>query len=186
MARLATGSAYARALLGEMRIHEFADLAAVAQGLNLEINEVEIDNFDGALVRTRDLPLGAIVVRASIREPGRKRFTIAHEIGHFVLPGHDKADLVCTVSEIGAWSGAEKALEREADEFAAELPMPAHLAKPIVFRQPPSLTAIHDLATTSATSLSAAAWRYLPRLDVRTMCRGLVHSPQNRMVQAVS
>lgn len=160
MPRLATGSVYAAALLEEMGIHEFPDLAVIANHLNLEVVEIQADNFDGALVRARDLPIGAIVVRASIREQGRKKFTVAHEIGHFVLPGHDKADLVCTSLEIGAWSAAGNALEREADEFAAELLMPTNLVKPIINRQEPSLTTAQDLATVAATSLSAAAWRY--------------------------
>jgi hypothetical protein len=44
------------------------------------------------------------VIRKSIREAGRKNFTLAHEIGHFLLPGHDQTELVCTspMSGIGA------------------------------------------------------------------------------------
>ncbi len=50
---------------------------------------------------------------------GRKNFTLAHEIGHFLLPGHDQTELVCTKADIGNWGDGSKEIEREADEFAA-------------------------------------------------------------------
>ena len=43
------------------------------------------DSFGGVLIRGTDLMSGRILVRRGIREPGRKRFTIAHEVGHFPL-----------------------------------------------------------------------------------------------------
>lgn len=87
-------------------------------------------------MRAKGTPFGAIIVRDSIREPGRKNFTVAHEIGHFVLPGHDKADLVCTSTEVGNWSDSAKEFEREANEFAAELLMPEVVVRQIMGREP--------------------------------------------------
>lgn len=52
----------------------------------------------------------------------RKRFTIAHEIGHIVLHGRD-SDRVDYRKQIGFASGNEMA-EIEANRFAAELLMP--------------------------------------------------------------
>ena len=85
-------------------------------------------------MRAKGTPFGAIIVRDSIREPGRKNFTVAHEIGHCVLPGHDKADLVCTSTEVGNWSDSAKEFEREANEFAAELLMPEVVVRQIMGR----------------------------------------------------
>ena len=65
---------------------------------------METDGFEGALIRASDLPVCAIVVRESIRGLGRKNFTIAHEIGHFVLPGHDRASLACTAADVANWA----------------------------------------------------------------------------------
>ena len=155
------GAVYAQALLAELKPKPGA-VRAVASALDLDLHEVEADGFEGALVRTQDAPLGAIAVRNSIREVGRKNFTIAHEIGHFVLPGHDHASVACTADEIGDWaSGAtEKRLEREANEFAAELLMPTELVEVIARNAAPSLEVIEKIARELGASLSAAASRY--------------------------
>jgi IrrE N-terminal-like domain len=155
------GPAYARALLAALRLKS-RGVRQIADALRLDLREVETDGFEGALIRAPDLPLGAIVVRKSIREPGRKNFTIAHEIGHFVLPAHDRVSVACTASDVANWADTSEAreLEREADEFAAELLMPASLVENITKGAPPSLSVIEEIAHDSSTSLSAAAWRY--------------------------
>jgi hypothetical protein len=153
------GPVYARALLAELR-QEFADVREVASALELDLREVDADGFEGALIRAKGYPLGAVMIRESIREAGRKNFTIAHEIGHFVLPDHDRAEYVCTLSDIGNWGDLSRQLEREADEFAAELLMPAPFVREIGKDAPPSLQLIEEIARKSHSSLSAAAWRY--------------------------
>lgn len=134
----------------------------IAGALRLSIREVGADGFEGALIRAKDLAMGAIVVRESIREAGRKNFTIAHEIGHFVLPSHDRVSLACTAAEVGDWSDvpAGRKFEREADEFAAELLMPASAVEAAGKDVMPSLRVIEKIAQVSGASLSAAAWRY--------------------------
>ncbi len=155
------GRAYARALHAELR--PTGDrLRQIAKVLDLEVREVEADGFDGALIRAKELPVGAIAVRRSIREAGRKNFTIAHEIGHFVLPGHDQACVACTATEVGNWTitSTERELEREANEFAAELLMPGDLVGAFMSGATPSLGLIQRIAGEFGASLSAAAWRY--------------------------
>jgi hypothetical protein len=155
------GPVYARELLEQLPQKDVG-VREIADALRLDLHEVEADGFDGALIRATDIPLGAIAVRKSIREAGRKAFTIAHEIGHFVLPGHRHASVACLASEVGNWSDrtAKKELEREADEFAAELLMPAALVEAASKGSPPSLGVIQRIARAAGASLSAAAWRY--------------------------
>src|SRR5450432_2970775 len=65
-----------------------------------------------------------IVLRSDEPEP-RRRFTIAHELGHWIcqcLEG-DMRPVYCRAAEIGV-DAAAKALEREANIFAANLLMP--------------------------------------------------------------
>lgn len=54
----------------------------------LRVREKEFDGFDGILLRSKTAQKGIIGVNAGIREPSRKRFTVALEIGHFVIPHH--------------------------------------------------------------------------------------------------
>lgn len=152
------GPVFARTLIEELGGPR--DPESIAAELHLEVREVTSCGFDGALVRPTNLPVGTILLRDSIRESGRKAFTIAHEIGHFVLPGHEHADLVCTSGDICNWSDQSKKLEREADEFAAELLMPMSVVQPIVRAARPSISVIEKIADVSNASLSAAAWRY--------------------------
>ncbi len=52
----------------------------------------------------------------------RKRFTLAHELGHLFLPWHSELMFGCDISELDDY--VYKPKEREANMFAAELLMP--------------------------------------------------------------
>ena len=171
------GVAYARALARELRSAE-PDLAQIARRLGLEIREVDADGFDGALVRVRGVPCGVIAIRKSIREPGRKQFTLAHEIGHFLLPERDATERVCTNWDIGNWGDASQQAEREADAFAAEILMPTTVTRPMVDSAKPSLQAIEKIAKRFGTSFSAAAWRYC---DLTKHACAIVWSTQDKI-----
>jgi Zn-dependent peptidase ImmA (M78 family) len=87
--------------------------------------------------------------------PGRKRFTIAHELGHWVcqvLEGH-RAPVYCRPADLT--EAADRALEREANVFAAELAMPESLVRR-EFENTPSLG---PMAATFNVSESAMHWR---------------------------
>ncbi len=176
--KLPTGQIYAKAMLDELGIVGLVDVLEVTSQLKLELNEVEVDGFDGALIRAEGVSFGAIAVRRGILEEGRKNFTIAHEIGHYVLPGHEKCDEVCLDTDVGNWSDRGKQLEREADEFAAELLIPTSYARPRFFETPPSLQTISAVATDCRASLSATAWRYC---DLAPHACAIVWSKESRI-----
>jgi hypothetical protein len=176
--KLPTGQIYAKAMLDELGIVGLADVREVAAQLKLELNEVEVDGFDGALIRAEGASFGAIAVRRGILEDGRKNFTIAHEIGHYVLPGHDKCDEVCLDTDVGNWSDVGKQLEREADEFAAELLIPTSYARHRFSETTPSLQTISGVATDCRASLSAMAWRYC---DLAPYACAIVWSKESRI-----
>jgi hypothetical protein len=176
--KLPTGQIYAKAMLDELGIVGLADVREVAAQLKLELNEVEVDGFDGALIRAEGVSFGAIAVRRGILEDGRKNFTIAHEIGHYVLPGHDKCNEVCLETDVGNWSDASKQLERDADEFAAELLIPTSYARSRFSETPPSLQTISAVATDCRASLSATAWRYC---DLVPYACAIVWSKESRI-----
>ena len=113
--------------------------------------------FGVAAIRAADLPFsgelrrvhGAYeIVYASHLSPERKRFTIAHEIGHAVLQSSGKG---------APRHGVE--LERICDKFAAELLMPA-----AHFRAncgaAPSMSRVLHLSKIYRTSLSSTAIRF--------------------------
>ena len=52
----------------------------------LAIKEAEVENFEGALCPVRDK--WAILYNPGITSPGRVNFTLAHELGHYLVHRH--------------------------------------------------------------------------------------------------
>jgi len=128
---------------------------AIATALDIvEIREAQITSFEGALVMPVDRNIGAIAVNAASPRR-RRRFTIAHELGHFLSPHHrpvNGVSFACSTRDLGSgWKGPANDLDRhlvqeaEANRFAIEL-----LAPPRLMRR--ALTGIPDLAKIVAVS----------------------------------
>jgi hypothetical protein len=142
----------------------------ITKPLGLAVKEVDSDGFDGALVRRSSGLGGRILVKRGIREPGRKRFTTAHEIGHYLLH-KDSDSMSCGLKEIENWTNLEVNPEHEADEFASELLLPSAEMKDLIGTQWPSLKLVGDLAEEFKASLTATIRKYC---DVATQsCAGV-------------
>lgn len=71
---------------------------------------------------------GVICVSNRSMEPGRRRFAIAHELGHWHCHKNHSQAWLCTTESIHAYRGSN--LEKEANAFAAELLMPKSMLLP--------------------------------------------------------
>jgi hypothetical protein len=98
----------------------------------------------------------------AISSEGFRRFTVAHELGHYFLAGHYRHIFADGNSRHVSDSGysSEDPFEREADAFAASLLMPPGLFKVACARIAPGFKAIEVLAEKCVTSLTATAIRY--------------------------
>jgi Zn-dependent peptidase ImmA (M78 family) len=102
----------------------------VARSLGIDITEVPgQDELSGFLLRNTTTKETVIGVNES-HHANRQRFTIAHEIGHFLLhegePVHvDKTQSYRIANRSTRSSAGEDPTEIEANAFAAELLMPA-------------------------------------------------------------
>jgi hypothetical protein len=133
-----------------------------------EIREDPLNGLAGCLIVPEDKSEGAIAVDGKMSEE-RKRYTIGHEIGHYVNPTHRASSpegFKCTrrdmVTEDAKAGDRHAKMEMEANQFAAELLMPATWVKR--FLRPKvgvDLQHIFDLAKLFEVSKEAAAWRYL-------------------------
>ena len=160
-----TGATVAALLLERLKARDKPDLYNVATQIGLRVREVESKGFDGALVRATDAQKGVILVRSSIPETTRKRFTIAHEIGHFLLPMHHKLNNVCTGAEVESWSTLLQQAEYEANQFAAELILPTKLVRSALTFAEPSFREISLVAQRFEASLTATVRKYLDLTD---------------------
>jgi len=105
-----------------------------------------------------------IIVSSSCPSDGHRRFTIAHELGHYHIPGHVDRLFPSGDNTIpsfgGHFRGHKNPVEVEADCFANELLMPDRFVKPLIGHVGDGLAAVRALADTFGTSMSAAAIRY--------------------------
>lgn len=156
----------AEAFLDEFGLDCGGHLPDVAARLGLTIKEVEAATFEGALLRIVGTPLGTIALQRNFAEPGRKRFTLAHEIGHYVLPNQQETLSPCRVSTIESWSTSLSPAEIDANTFAAEILLPRALVNADL-NMPPTLDVVRRLAQRFGTSLTAAAVRLVELTSFR-------------------
>ncbi|MBR09529.1 MAG: hypothetical protein CMP48_17825 [Rickettsiales bacterium] len=95
------------------------DVKKIASSLNIEIFDRQLDHEISGLLIVKDGKV-AIGIDSSQHET-RKRFTIAHELGHFFLHRSIKSTFV---DEVFARSNRVNQVEKEANAFAAALLMP--------------------------------------------------------------
>ncbi|UWS80789.1 ImmA/IrrE family metallo-endopeptidase [Phaeobacter sp. G2] len=103
----------------------------LAQSENFEFDQLELS---GSIEWTADRKSAKIWVNP-IEAEVRQRFTLSHELGHLflhMLPKHDKegeADTFKDTPNKFHRDGSTSQVEREANQFAARLLMPAPLVK---------------------------------------------------------
>lgn len=151
----------AREILASLRIAhpseiEVEDIAWVRGAL---VWEAQLEGAEGRLVRRGSR--GIITVKSDIREPGKKRFVAAHELGHFELHVDSDQLTLCTDQDLHYWYKRIRPEEPEANQFAAELLMPETLFGSRCRTGQPSLELVHGLAQEFRTTLTATALRYM-------------------------
>lgn len=139
---------------------------AAEKGLPIEEQDGFPTDAFGALWRQGNR--FGIVVSARCPTEGHRRFTIAHELGHYHIDGHVEQLFARGdgqhLSE-GHFRSRRDPMEVEADAFAAALLMPERLARAEVRRLGPSLEAVRRLSAGFAVSLSCAAIRLAALAD---------------------
>ena len=136
------------------------DHIANAVGI-IEIAGQKTAAFEGALVTNEAKTTGSIAYNLSSGIE-RRRFTIAHELGHFLILSHG-ASAQCAKADMGVIKSqdAKRHKEAEANRFSASLLMPKSLFVRDIHRLgAPETEHIVSLASKYKVSKEAAAWRY--------------------------
>lgn len=88
-----------------------------------------IDSCEGMLVRNpKDAAEWGIFFNGKASYE-RQRFTIAHELGHFILHRNQRANFSCDKESVYSGADTIRDIEREADDFASNLLMPGDLLR---------------------------------------------------------
>jgi Zn-dependent peptidase ImmA (M78 family) len=136
------------------------DPIAIAQERQIEVmaKPASVPGVSGMFLR-----LGnhfGIAYATHIDNIGFQHFSVAHELGHYYLPGHIDAVLGSReIHESYAGFITSDRYELEADHFAAALLMPASLFTPAMRRAGEGLVAVEHLKAICETSLTATAIR---------------------------
>jgi len=150
---------FASELVTALKLVAPVDPEDVARRLGLGVEYCDSSGFEGALVCSKETKAGTILVKNTIREGGRKRFTIAHEIGHYVLPHHGTNGSVCGSNDVESWDRSLPDEESEANDFASELLIPRSLVGPTLVGSKPTFHMIREISRVFDTSLTASAFR---------------------------
>ncbi len=140
----------------------------IAEGLEIEVRPKDDaePGVSGMLLRHREA--FGILFATHIKSIGFQRFSIGHELGHYLLAGHAEqlfpdGDGI-HASRAGFMSNVLH--EREADHFACGLLMPDGPFRSALRRCGEGLEAIEALADKCLTSITATAIRYARKTSV--------------------
>jgi IrrE N-terminal-like domain len=106
-----------------------------------------------------------LVILNETRPPKRKRFTLAHELGHVLIPWHigtilDEIDFAGNGKDLPYWE-----LENEANRFAAELLMPRRWVRKLAGRFENPCEVVERVIEMADVSMDAALIRLRSILD---------------------
>lgn len=129
------------------------DLEAIAYHLDVMVQFKPLDGCEARIVGAGDRAIITVNDRSGWR---RKRFSIAHELGHW--HHHKGKRLVCRADEYRPRDVTSP--ERVADGYAADLLLPHYLFKPLALQQKRlTFKSIGELADAFSASVTATAIR---------------------------
>ena len=135
----------------------------VAKKLDIDVEALPPGNKGVSGMLLRENNKFGILYGTHIAQMGFQHFSIAHEIGHYCIPGHPEKLLQSGKHKSHAGFISDDRCELEADHFASGLLMPAYLFDRVLNRSLSGYTAIEALANICETSLTATAIRYTQR-----------------------
>ena len=135
----------------------------------LEPAPVTWGSSEGALVRNPDNPNEWGIFYNDKARPERQRFTLAHELGHFVLHRQIQAKFNCDKESIYTGADTLKQIEREADEFASNLLMPGDLLRQRITGKRIDFHLLGELAKAFGVSLEAMCIRLIKFTEQRAV-----------------
>ncbi len=130
------------------------DLSDLAQFRDVTVAQGDLSGAEGRLTRMDGK--GIIRVNRKIKREGQRRFTIAHELGHWELH-KDLNQFTCSENDMKDYSRSN--LEIEANFFAAELLMPPKHFRLAINQKKTSISLLKELAQEFNTTLTSTAIR---------------------------
>jgi len=147
-------------LLDEFGIEDIqdVDIRDLVYAKDIIYREAPLENYDGRIVYGKR-GKALITVNSNLTYVPRKRFTIAHELGHYIL-GHNRKE-VAHDNQASMEFYKSGSQETEANQFASELLMPTSVFLEYIEGERFSPQLMHDLAEEFKTSVTSVVYKYL-------------------------
>jgi Zn-dependent peptidase ImmA (M78 family) len=168
-------------LIDDLCVKDKADLLRleeIAWTRGVLVNYEKLEGAEARLVTAKER--GVITVSSTVSDSRRKRFSIAHELGHFELHKGRRGLSLCISQDIGGEPRQQPSheFEEEANEFASALLMPKRFFAPLCENDERSMALISRLANDFSTSLTATALHYLKFCEDQVV---VIYSEDNRI-----
>jgi Zn-dependent peptidase ImmA (M78 family) len=132
----------------------------------IEIQALTTQGFEGGLLTDRERSRGIVLVKNGV-SPQRRRFTIGHELGHFLMPSHvpdEEGRFLCSQRDMAMLSSKEgdrrARMEVEANRFSSLVLMPPPRLRAEIGGRAPNIEHMLSLATKFDVSKDAMARAY--------------------------
>jgi Zn-dependent peptidase ImmA (M78 family) len=123
------------------------------------------DDFEGCLYKLEDdaggPPSWALIYNQAIPSEGRIRFTLAHELGHYLCHRQLQGEFNCSEADTLHWESPERQMENQANEFASYLLMPRTDFEAQIGSANVDLDVLGGCADRYGVSLTAAVLKWL-------------------------
>lgn len=155
---MSPGQLEAKKFMSKHGLSDVSDISIelVAAGLGATVLEKPMSNADGRIVFGNRKTI--ITINSEIEYEGKRRFTIAHEIGHLCM--HKEHFLLHNDNDATLEYFKTGHQETEANEFASELLMPEALFREISDEYEFGPELLRYLAEYFKTSITSVAYRY--------------------------
>jgi len=139
------------------------------------VQEKSIKGAQGRILFGKEGRKSIITINKNITNTQKKSFVLAHELGHLVLHRNLEHFFSCNDGDFLDWH-RKGSHESEANQFAAELLMPAELFSEKAIVEKFSFEHLRNLAKLFNTSITATAIRYAQYGNIPI---GIVYSQNN-------
>lgn len=137
------------------------DLDAIACDQHAVVRYRHLEGCEARLVAGKEKAIISVNTLGS--SPGRQRFSLAHELAHW-LCDRRAGSFLCAKIDIGPQNAdATKSVESYANAYASQLLLPTYLVDPWLVGRGASLATARALATEFRSSVTAAAIKLVKR-----------------------
>ncbi|MDI5887677.1 ImmA/IrrE family metallo-endopeptidase [Flavobacterium yafengii] len=149
----------AKSILEELGIEDIpsVDIVDLIVYYNGIVQERSLKNSDGRLVMKNGKSI--VTIDSKIEFPQRKRYVLAHELGHMVLHADHTASFMDDDTTLEGYKRGPQ--EKEANDFAAELLMPTYKFQKACEGKKFTPQLLSDLASHFNTSITSIVYRYI-------------------------